>query len=208
MLGGIGLPGGGFAFGHGSTNGIGVPRVDIAGPELSLPLNPARTMIPVARIADALLDPGESYAFNGRQYTYPDIRLVYWAGGNPFHHHQDLNRLQRAWQKPETVIVNESWWTPTARHADIVLPATTTLERNDVGGSSRDSFILAMHRAIDPVNDAKNDFDIFRALAARLGYEAAFTEGRDEMDWCRWIYDRPPSGDPAKRFLLPGLQQF
>ena len=91
-----------------------------------------------------MLHPGESYEFNGRQYSYPDIRLVYWAGGNPFHHHQDLNRLQRAWQKPETVVVHDSWWTPTARHADIVLPATTTLERNDVGGSSRDSFVLAM----------------------------------------------------------------
>ena len=114
MLGGIGLPGGGFGFGHGSTNGIGAPRVDIAGPEVPLPLNPARSMIPVARIADMLLGPGASYAFNGRRYTFPDIRLVYWAGGNPFHHHQDLNRLQRAWQKPETVIVHESWWTPTA----------------------------------------------------------------------------------------------
>ena len=165
MLGGIGLPGRGFAFGHGSTNGIGVPRVDVAGPEVPLPLNPARSMIPVARIADILLSPGESYAFNGRRYIYPDVRLVYWAGGNPFHHHQDLNRLRRAWQKPQTVIVHDSWWTPTARHADIVLPATTTLERNDVGGSSRDPFILAMHRAIEPVGDAKNDFDIFRALA-------------------------------------------
>src|SRR6516225_10247170 len=63
MLGGIGLPGGGFGFGHGSTNGIGVPRVDVAGPEVPLPLNPARTMIPVARIADLLLNPGASYAF-------------------------------------------------------------------------------------------------------------------------------------------------
>ena len=90
MLGGIGLPGGGFAFGHGSSNGIGVPRVDVAGPEVPLPLNPARSMIPVARLADALLHPGESYEFNGRRYNYPDIRLVYWAGGNPFHHHQDL----------------------------------------------------------------------------------------------------------------------
>ena len=78
MLGGIGLPGGGFAFGHGSTNGIGAPRADIAAPEVPLPLNPARSMIPVARIADMLLDPGASYEFNGRQYKYPDIRLIYW----------------------------------------------------------------------------------------------------------------------------------
>jgi biotin/methionine sulfoxide reductase len=208
MLGGIGLPGGGFAFGHGSTNGIGAPRIDVAGPEVPLPLNPARSMIPVARIADMLLHPGESYAFNGRRYTFPDIRLIYWAGGNPFHHHQDLNRLQQAWQKPETVVVHESWWTPTARHADIVLPATTTLERNDVGGSSRDSFILAMHRAIDPVGDARNDFDIFRALARRLGYESAFTEDRDELGWCQWVYDRVRADATAKGVTLPGFQQF
>ncbi len=94
------------------------------------------------------------------------------------------------------MIVHESWWTPTARHADIVLPATTTLERNDVGGSSRDRFVFAMHRAIDPVGEARNDFDIFRALAGRLGYESAFTEGRDEMGWCQWVYDRMrASGD-------------
>jgi biotin/methionine sulfoxide reductase len=208
MLGGIGLPGGGFAFGHGSTGGNGVPRIDVPAPEVPLPLNPARTVIPVARHADMLLNPGERYAFNGRHYTYPDIQLIYWAGGNPFHHHQDLNRLQRAWQKPQTIVVHDSWWTPTARHADIVLPATTTLERNDVGGSSRDSFILAMHRAIDPVHAARNDFDIFRALAARLGYEAAFTEGRDEMEWCRWIYDETRSAAAAKGVPLPGFQQF
>jgi biotin/methionine sulfoxide reductase len=208
MLGGIGLPGTGFGFGHGSTNGIGVPRVDVAGPEVPLPLNPARSMIPVARIADMLLTPGESYPFNGRRYLYPDIQLVYWAGGNPFHHHQDLNRLRRAWQKPQTVIVHDSWWTPTARHADIVLPATTSLERNDVGGSSRDSFVLAMHRAIDPVGEANNDFDIFRALAQRLGYENEFTEKRDEMGWCQWVYDRVRASATAKGVPLPGFQQF
>ena len=98
-------------------------------------------------------------------------------------------------------------WTATARHADIVLPATTSLERNDVGGSSRDPFILAMHRAIDPVADAKNDFDILRALAQRLGYERAFTEGRDEMGWCQWVYDRVRAS-AAKGVALPGFQQF
>jgi biotin/methionine sulfoxide reductase len=173
-----------------------------------LPLNPARAMIPVARIADMLLNPGASYAFNGRQYTFPDIRLVYWAGGNPFHHHQDLNRLRRAWQKPQTIIVHETWWTATARHADIVLPATTSLERNDIGGSSRDTFILAMHRAIDPIGQAKNDFDIFRALAQRLGYEHTFTEDRDEMGWCQWVYDRVRASATAKGVTLPGFQQF
>jgi biotin/methionine sulfoxide reductase len=208
MLGGIGLPGGGFAFGHGSINGVGVPRAEVPGPEFGIPLNPARTVIPVARMADMLLHPGEPYEFNGRRSTYPDIKLIYWAGGNPFHHHQDLNRLRQGWQKPETVVVHASWWTPTARHADIVLPATTTLERNDIGGSSRDPYLFAMHQAIDPVGEAKNDFDIFRALAQRLGYEQAFTEGRDESEWCRAIYDRVRKGAADRGVELPGFQQF
>jgi biotin/methionine sulfoxide reductase len=208
MLGGIGLPGGGFAFGHGSMGGVGSPRGDLPSPEIPLPQNPARASIPVARIADMLLNPGAEFEFNGQRATYPDTRLVYWAGGNPFHHHQDLNRLRRAWQKPETVVVHEAWWTPTARHADIVLPATTMLERNDVGGSSRDSFVLAMHRAVAPQGEARNDFEIFRALAARLGYEQTFTEGRDEMGWCRHVYDQVRAGAAQKGVSLPGFQQF
>jgi len=208
MLGGIGLPGGGFAFGHGSSNGVGAPRADLPGPEHPPPLNPARRAVPVARLADMLEAPNGEYEFNGRHAVYPDIRMIYWAGGNPFHHHQDLNRLQRAWQRPETVIVHESLWTPTARRADIVLPATTSLERNDIGGSSRDSFLLAMHQAIGPVGQARNDFDIFRALADTLGYEAAFSEGRDEMGWCQWLYQRFRAGAERKGVALPGFQQF
>lgn len=208
MLGGIGTPGGGFAFGHGSLNGVGVPRAELPGPEIATPSNPIGKSIPVARVADMMLHPGEEYEFNGRRDVYPDVKLVYWAGGNPFHHHQDLNRLRRAWQKPETVIVHDTWWTPTARHADIVLPATTTLERNDVGGSSRDPYVFAMHKAIEPVGEARSDFDIFSALAQRLGYAQAFTEGRDEVTWCRAIYDRVVAGAARKNVSLPPFDDF
>ena len=124
-LGQIGLPGGGFGFGYGSGAGIGDPPLAFAPPAMDGINNPVNVTIPAARIADCLLHPGEPYDFNGKRGTYPDIRLVYWAGGNPFHHHQDTNKLRRAWQRPETIVVHEPWWTATARHADIVLPATT-----------------------------------------------------------------------------------
>ena len=159
-------------------NGYGNPVRRFPVPALKGLGNPAASDIPVARIADMMLRPGEDYDFDGRTQRYPDIRLVYWCGGNPFHHHQDLNRLRRAWERPETIVVNEIWWTPTAKLADIVLPATTTLERNDIGASSRDRYIMAMHQVVEPVGEARNDFDIFGGLAARLGIAAAFTEGR------------------------------
>lgn len=204
-LGGIGRPGSGFALGHGSLNGVAQPRISAAAPETSAGPNPAKLSIPVARIADMLLHPGATYQHNGVQGTYPDTRLVYWAGGNPFHHHQDLGRLLRAWAKPETIIVHDSWWTPTARRADIVLPATTTLERNDIGGSSRDGYVLAMHQALPPQHQARNDFDIYRELAERAGHAAAFDEGLTEQQWLRRIYaqlqaDWAAKGVPAEDF--------
>src|SRR5262249_20287294 len=71
MLGGIGLPGGGFGFGHGSTNGIGVPRVDVAGPPGPPPPHPPRPPIPVARHAPTLLHPRANYALHRPPSTFP-----------------------------------------------------------------------------------------------------------------------------------------
>src|SRR5690348_13098124 len=92
MLGQIGLPGGGFAHGYGSTALVGEPAPLVGVPRLRQGRNAVSTFIPVARIADMLLNPGADYDYNGQRLTYPDIRLVYWCGGNPFHHHQDLTR--------------------------------------------------------------------------------------------------------------------
>ncbi|QOF75694.1 molybdopterin-dependent oxidoreductase (plasmid) [Aminobacter sp. SR38] len=188
MLGQIGLPGGGFGFGYGSINGMGTPRRQISAPAMTTGENPLGFDIPVARMADMLLSPGQTIKFNGGELTFPDIKLVYWCGGNPFHHHQDINRLLAAWQRPETIIVHEIWWTATARQADIVLPATTSFEREDIGASPRDRFMVAMPKLIEPVGQARNDYDIFADLAARLGFEDAFTEGRTITDWLRHTY--------------------
>ncbi len=208
LLGQIGLPGGGFGFGHGSMNGVGQPRAEAPVPNLDMGRNPAGLAIPVARITDLLLNPGATIPYDGKTVTFPDIKLVYWAGGNPFHHHQDLNRLVAAWRRPETVIVHESWWTATARHADIVLPATTTLERNDIGASSRDRFIIAMKKAIEPVGEARNDFDIFEALSQRLGLGQAFSAGLDETAWLRRLYETARSGAARRNIALPSFDDF
>ncbi len=102
-----------------------------------------------------LLNPGEKFDYDGGEYIYPDIDLVYWAGGNPFHHHQDISRMRKAWKKPSTVIVNDWCWNALARHADIVLPCTTTLERQDIGMTPRDPFVISMDKAIEPVAGAR-----------------------------------------------------
>lgn len=208
MLGQIGLRGGGFGFGFGNTAGIGTARLPFPMPSLSAGRNATGSWIPVARMADLLLHPGGEYDFNGERRRYPDIRLVYWAGGNPFHHHQDLSRLIRAWRRPETIIIHEPWWTASARHADIVLPATTTLERNDIGAGARDRWLIAMRQAVPPQEGARNDHDIFTDLAAALGFGDAFTLGRSELDWVRTLYEG--TWDRARKagIELPGFDEF
>lgn len=209
MLGQIGKPGGGFGFGHGSMNGVGNPRIATPGPSMEVPANPAGMSIPVARITDMLLNPGGDYSFLGQTAQYPDVRMIHWAGGNPFHHHQELNRLLHAWRsKPETIVVQDIWWTPAAKHADIVLPITSSLERNDIGGSSRDRYVLAMHQCIDPVGQARNDWDVFADLADRLGYRDAYTGGLDEMGWIRHIYDTVVRHHGSVGVALPEFEEF
>jgi biotin/methionine sulfoxide reductase len=208
LLGQIGVPGGGFGFAYAGAAGMGGPGTPVAPAHLPKGENPVGTFIPVARISDLLLNPGGTVRFNGQTLTYPDIRLVYWCGGNPFHHHQDLNRMMQAWRKPETIIVNEAWWNPMARHADIVLPVSTTLERNDVTASGLSLQIMAMHKAAEPFGEARSDHDIFTGLAARVGVAEAFTENRSEMEWVKWLYEETCQRAADKGINTPDFETF
>jgi biotin/methionine sulfoxide reductase len=95
-----------------------------------------------------------------------------------------------------------------AKHADIVLPACTTLERNDLSGSPTDRFVVALKKHIEPLGQARSEYDIFRGLAQRFGTADAFTEGRDEMGWIRCIYDDFRGRANAQRIELPSFAQF
>ena len=155
-----------------------------------------------------LLKPGESFHYNGSRLTFPEIQLVYWVGGNPFHHHQDLKRLVEAWRKPDTIITHEWCWNANARHADIVLPCTTSLERNDIGLSPRDPYIIYMSKVIDPEGLSRNDFEIFAGLAGRMNVAEQFTEGRDEAEWIKWIYELTKQNAAMDKLELPSFEEL
>ncbi|MFO1197828.1 MAG: molybdopterin guanine dinucleotide-containing S/N-oxide reductase [Burkholderiaceae bacterium] len=208
VLGQVGLPGGGFGVGYGPVNNVGGRHELVPGPALPQGRNGVAAFIPVARIADMLLAPGGEFTYNGARHRYPDIRLVYWAGGNPFHHHQDLNRLARAWTRPETVVVHEQVWNAHAKHADIVLPATSTLERDDIGYAHRDPLLVAMKRVAPPPGEARDDYDIFGALATRLGRGPEFTEGRSTRAWLEHLYGQTERALAERGTPLPGFERF
>ena len=201
VLGQIGLPGGGVALAYGPTNSVGSPHRLLPGPSLPQGTNGVSDFIPVARIADMLLSPGGTFDYCGKRHSYRDIRFVYWAGGNPFHHHQDLHRLARAWRRPETIVVHEQFWNAHSKMADIVLPATSALEREDIGYATRDPLMIAMHKVSDAPGQARDDYDIFAAVARAMGCEEAFTEGRSARQWIETLY-----AGSVERFATQGVQ--
>ncbi|MDR7127217.1 molybdopterin-dependent oxidoreductase [Pseudotabrizicola sp. 4114] len=208
MLGQIGLPGGGYCDAVGSLGYYGRQRNAVRLPTLPQGENGVRDFIPVARISDMLLNPGGAYRYNGQTRQYPDIRLAFWAGGNPFHHHQDLNRLRRAFGQLDTFIVNDYAWTGTARHADIVLPCTMSLEREDIGASSHDPLLVAMKPVIGPYGEARDDYRIFADISEMMGFGDAFTEGRTAREWLEHLYDVTRTDLAAKGLPTPEFADF
>jgi len=220
MLGQIGLPGGGYGLTYHYANG-GSPAAN--SPVLSGITDGGKTSqgsdwlsgsgsssIPVSRIVEMLENPGKPFDFNGTRANYPDVKLAYWVGGNPFAHHQDRNRMVKAWHHLETFIVHDFQWTATARRADIVLPATTSYERNDIEqiGDYALSAIIAMKKVIEPVFEARSDYDIFAAIATRLGKGDAFTEGKTEMDWIRSFYEAAMIQARGQGMEMPVFEVF
>ena len=208
MLGQIGLPGGGFGLGYSAENGIGNPVQYHKWPALNQFKNIVSDFIPVARISDMLLKPGDAFPYNGENYKYPDIKLVYWAGGNPFHHQMDLKKLTKAFKKPDTIIVNEIWWNSLSRHADIILPASTSLERDDIAIRHWDQTISPMHKAIDPIGESKSDYEIFSGLSEKLNIKEKFTEGRNTDEWLRHLWDQAQESAAEANFNLPEFDKF
>jgi anaerobic selenocysteine-containing dehydrogenase len=79
-------------------------------------------------------------------------------------------------------VVLEHFLTDTADHADYVLPATTQLEHLDVHTSYGHTYVLINHPAVAPLGQAKPNTQIFRELAAHMGFtESCFTDSDEQL---------------------------
>jgi len=215
MLGQIGTPGGGFGLSYHFANGGNPTRraAVLASMQGSVANGTdAVDKIPVARIVEALENPGAPYQHNGMDRHFPDIRFVWWAGGANFTHHQDTNRLIRAWQKPELIVISECFWTAAARHADIVLPATTSFERNDLTmtGDYSNQHLVPMKRVVSPRDEARDDFEVFAELSERweAGGRERFTEGKTDLQWLETFYQIAAQRGTSQQVTLPPFPSF
>lgn len=188
-------------------------------------MNSSRQNIPKIRLPEAIME-GSAMGFltdvssvRGQflRYGYPapghaKIQMMYKYGSPNFGTMVDSNRWVQMYQSENLpFVVNQSiWWEGETPFADVILPACTVFERWDIGeyynvgaGYVHHMFSMVNHRVvslqhkcIEPLGESKSDYDIFLAVAERLGLGAMYSEGGNtELDWCKRVFE---SSDVAK----------
>jgi anaerobic dimethyl sulfoxide reductase subunit A len=200
MTGNIGIHGGSSG-GRCLTGFEGFPFMTLGpGIEISNPVEdgapPRRYALPhkslggkgqvnLSQIADAIL--------KGKGGGYPfDYKFLYVMNANIVNQSPDSNKIARAFQKLEFMVVQEQFMTATARYADIVLPVSHFFERNDITIGEGVHFYGYMNKVIEPLSECKSQLEIAMGLADKLGV-AAFNKTEDE--WLRDIVKKSPIPD-------------
>jgi molybdopterin guanine dinucleotide-containing S/N-oxide reductase-like protein len=143
-------------------------------------------------------------------YTCPEpgpngaeIKMIHRHGGSFISTMTETNRWVRMYQSPklEFVVMQDCHWQSETRFGDIILPASTNFEHADIsdwaspGGYGQDDtqsnhrIIIYQKKCIEPLWESKPDWEIYKALAKRLGFLDEYTEGNSEEDWIKKVFN-------------------
>jgi len=208
LTGNVGIPGG-WASGIAFQAKDGGPLWNV----FPIGTNPVKASIPSFLWTEAILrgkEMGPELGVRGVPKLDNNIKLIYAVASNLLaNQHANLNRTAKILQDTslvEFIAVQDNFLTPSARFADLVLPACTQFETWGVedGWKYGDEVIL-MPKIVEPPNETKSDYRICSEIAERLGVGQAYTEGRSERDWVDWCLGQLRKARFPK---LPDLAEF
>lgn len=182
-----------------------------------LSMNTSKQAIPRIHLPEAILN-GETEGYftdptsiQGQflNFKYPapghsKIQILYKYGGASLGTMNNTNRWVKMYQSENLpFVVSQSIWNEgETKFADIILPACTNFEREDIGewtaaGGYGHQFynqvnhrtVTMQHKCIEPLGESKSDYQIFYELAKRMGLGLYFTEGCSEIDWVKRMFD-------------------
>jgi len=191
ITGNVGVKGG-WAAGYG---GIG-NRKFATGPEM--PDNPVKEKISIMNWVQAADDASKvtpEDGLTGTTQLKSNIRMLFSLAGNYLaNQNPDIHQAVKVLEdesKIEFIVASDLYLTPSARYADLLLPETSFMERWNIGETwGTGSYLILSEKIVEPEFERRSDYDWQREVAAKLGIEAQFSEGRSEKEWIEHIWEQ------------------
>ena len=169
--------------------------------------------IPKTLFQEAILSPPISYWGTGAidapvedqfvKYTYP---LPKEEGGTEIHMiwtdtpcrttcWNDGNKTIQALRNPkiECIVAQHPWLENDCLLADIILPANTTFEVDDIMANTRSAIpcasVMYQRQAIKPIGESRSDYEVVLEVAKKLGMYEKVTEGKTVEEWIKYVFD-------------------
>ncbi|MDX6269361.1 MAG: hypothetical protein QOD28_584 [Acidobacteriota bacterium] len=132
--------------------------------------SPAPRTLNMSQLGDALT-----------KVSDPPVRALYVYNSNPAAVAPDQAKVLAGLRRDDLfTVVHEQFMTDTCDFADIILPATTQLEHFDLHKAYGHLYLTVNERSIEPLHESKPNTEVFRLLAARLGFEEECFKDSDE----------------------------
>ena len=137
--------------------------------------NPASTRVNINDLYNLILQ--------GRNGGYPaDIKMAYVVSTNRLNQYGNINQGIKAFKALEFVVVHEQFMTITAKHADIILPVNTFMERNDIAVPWLGApYYIYLNKAIDSLYESKSDLEICQDLSKKLGIKDSLLNLKEDQ---------------------------
>ena len=178
-------------------------------------IKPGTRVINQWKLADALLGTAPEV-----QAPAPPIQSLFVYCANPLVVAPEQTRLQRGLEREDLfTVVHEQFLTDTARYADIVLPAATVAEHLEVMVSWGSFYVNYNHPVMAPRGESVSNTELFRRLAAEMGFDDPFFQRSDEQiiegifDWQAPVFSQNGGLEQLKsqgflRYVEPPPDQF
>lgn len=207
ITGNVGIKGG-WAGGYG---GIG-NRKFTTGPEM--PDNPVKQKISVMNWVQAADDASQvtpQVGLTGGEKLDSNIRILFSLAGNYLaNQNPDIHQATKVLEdesKIEFIVASDLYLTPSAKYVDLLLPETSFMERWNIGETwGTGNYLMLSEKLIEPPFESRSDYDWLREVAAKLGIEKEFSQGRTEKEWIAHIWENTRQAMPDEK--LPTFEQL
>lgn len=207
ITGNVGVKGG-WAAGYGGCGN----RLFTTGPEM--PENPVKEKISIMNWVQAADDASKVTPEQGlkdAEQLKSNIRILFSLAGNYLvNQNPDVNQAAKILadeSKIEFIVVSDLYMTPSAKYADVLLPETSFMERWNIGETwGTANYLVLSEKLVEPDFERRSDYDWIREVAAKLGVEPAFSEGRSEKEWIEHIWEQTRLSMPEQQ--LPDFAEL